>query len=130
MLKLLLRYGMAGLLNTAIGYAVIAGLDIGLGVDSHLANLAGYGVGGAISYFLQRSFVFESSASHRRSVPRYLLAALTAFLINQMVLSISLQVIGDATLGRAVAQLVAVASYSVTLLVLLRLWVFDRERPP
>lgn len=124
MLKLLLRYGLAGLLNTAIGYAVIATLDIGLGVDSHAANLAGYIVGAGVSYFLQRSFVFESNAAHGRSVPKYLAAALAAFLINQLVLNLGLQMIGDAKLGRAIAQLIAVASYSVTLLILLRLWVF------
>lgn len=124
MLKLLLRYGLAGLLNTAIGYAIIAVLDIGLGVDSHLANLAGYVVGAGVSYFLQRSFVFGSNTAHGRSVPKYLAAALAAFLLNQLVLSLGLQMIGDAKLGRAIAQLIAVAAYSVTLLILLRLWVF------
>lgn len=128
MLKFLLRYAIAGLVNTAIGYAVIATLDIGLGVDSHAANLAGYIVGAGISYFLQRSFVFASNASHGRSVPRYVAAALVAFLVNQAVLSLGLQVLGDAKPGRAIAQLIAVASYSVLLLILLRLWVFRPSR--
>src|SRR5436190_8515058 len=122
-LRLLLRFGLAGLVNTAIGYSVIAALDLGLGVDSHLANLAGYVVGISVSYVLQRSFVFGSRAAHGRTIGRYLVAAAVAFLINQAVLTLGLHVVGDAKLGRALAQLVAVGSYSVAFFVILRLWV-------
>lgn len=129
MLKLLLRYGMAGALNTAIGYAVIAALDIGLGVDSHLANLAGYLVGLSISYLLQRSFVFQSQAPHRRSLVRYGMAAAAAFLLNQAVLSLGLRVLGGEDLDRAIAQLCAIGAYSIVFFALLKLWVF-RAAPP
>ena len=128
-LRLLLRFGLAGLVNTGIGYSVIAGLDIGLGVDSHLANLAGYVVAISVSYFLQRSFVFDSKAGHRATIVRYVIAAAASFLINQAVLTLGLHLVGDARLGRALAQLAAVGSYSVAFFVILRLWVFRAERP-
>ncbi|TAJ71611.1 MAG: GtrA family protein [Phenylobacterium sp.] len=128
-IALLIRFGIVGVLNTIVGYSVIAGLDLGLGVDSHLANAVGYVVGIVFSYFLQRSFVFASQRGHRQTVVSYAIAAGLAFLINQGVLAVALRVIGDLEWQRALAQLVAMASYSIAFFILMRLWVFRAEHP-
>src|SRR5512140_2111562 len=83
---LIARFGLAGLINTAAGFAVIAALDLGLGVDPHIANAAGYVFGIALSFVLNRSFVFRHEAGAASTAPRFLAAAALAFALNQGVL--------------------------------------------
>lgn len=124
MLALLARFGLAGLVNTAVGFAVIAGLDVGLGVEPHLANAAGYAVGIAIGFVLNRGFVFRSGAGWRTTGPKYLAAILIAFALNQAVLFAAGSVLGVEPAMRLAAQLLAMASYTAAQFILFKLWVF------
>jgi putative flippase GtrA len=54
----LLRYGLVGLANTAIGYgSILIGLAAGLG--DYSANALGYALGLCFSFFANRKFTFE-----------------------------------------------------------------------
>lgn len=54
----IVRFGLVGLANTAIGYGLIlVGLRIGLG--DYRANALGYAVGLLFSFFANRKFTFE-----------------------------------------------------------------------
>lgn len=56
----LVRYGVVGVLNTAVGLVLILGLHAaGLGVT--LANLLGYAACWALAFALNRSWTFEDS---------------------------------------------------------------------
>ncbi|MCC7268553.1 MAG: GtrA family protein [Caulobacteraceae bacterium] len=121
------RYGLVGVLNTAVGYAVILALDLGLHLNPFLANAGGYAVGLLISFALSRGFVFRSQDSVRRAGPRYLLAVAAAFGLNQLVMGAARALLPDAPLGHAASQFTGMASYTVALFLISYFWVFPRR---
>lgn len=122
----LVRFGLAGAVNTAVGLTVIAGLDLGFGVEPHLANAAGYAAGIGLGFVLHRGFVFKDDGHIGRTGAKYLAAVAVAFVANQTVLFAARQVYSDMALGRLAAQLTAMATYTLTLYALCRSWVFRR----
>jgi putative flippase GtrA len=124
LIRLTSRFGLAGLANTALGFGIIAGLELGFGVQRHLANAIGYGVGMLLGYVLNRSFVFRNEGSSRTRGMKYVIALAAAFGLNQFVLSAAGAMLGDSSLERLAAQFMAIASYTISLFVLLRMWVF------
>ena len=121
------RYGLVGLINTAVGYAVILALDLGLKLNPFIANAGGYAVGLLISFVLSRSFVFRSQDSVRRAGPRYVIAVAAAFALNQLVMGAARALLPDAPLGHATSQLAGMASYKVALFLISYFWVFPRR---
>lgn len=121
---LLARFGLAGLVNTALGLSVIAALDLGLHVDPHIANAVGYAAGLASGYALNRIFVFKSRDDFGSTGLKYLVAVAIAFALNQAVLAIAGPLFGPAPLARLAAQVTAMVSYTVLTFVLCRVWVF------
>ena len=128
LIGLLSRFGLVGLANTALGFGVIAALDIGLGVNRQVANALGYGAGMVLSFVLNRTFVFRSRDRSRATAPTFVASLLIAFCLNQAVLFVVSQVLGHSTPERLAAQLVAMASYTVAFFLLCRLWVFRGAR--
>ena len=124
LIGLLSRFGLVGLANTALGFGVIAALDIGLGVNRQLANALGYGAGMVLSFVLNRTFVFRSNDRSRATAPKFVASLLIAFCLNQAVLFAVSHVLGHSTPERLAAQLVAMASYTGAFFLLCRLWVF------
>jgi len=124
-LGLVSRFAAAGVLNTVIGLAVILGLDVGLSVRPALANAAGYATGIAVSWLLQRRFVFRTDQADWATRGRFLATVATAFGLNQAVLWLLTGLLGDDPGKRLVAQLIAVATYSTVQFLLLRGWVFS-----
>jgi len=122
-------YGAASVINTIVGFGVIALLDFGFRVDPHLANAAGYGVGVICAFVLNRLVVFRSSEKASRTGLRFLITVVAAFALNQLVLTGALALLGSAPLGRLAAQLLGMASYTAATFVLCQLWVF-RQAPP
>ena len=126
-LALFARFGVAGLVNTAVGFLVIEVLDVGFGVQSNLANGCGYAVGIGTGFILNHDFVFRYQGG-RGVVARYLAAVLFAFLVNQAVLVIVHHLLGSAPLLRTTAQLAGMTCYTALTFLLCRQWVF--KHPP
>jgi len=124
---LVARFGLAGLINTGLGFAVIAGLDIGLHVSPPLANAAGYLVGVGVGFVLNRRFVFKSQTSARAAAPRYIAVVLAAFALNQLILHMAGAALGQGALPHLAAQLAGMAVYTVAVFVACRFWVFRAE---
>lgn len=78
----MLRFGVVGLFNTALGYAVIlAGLALGLG--DIVANASGYAVGLVLGFFLNRQWTFTRADGFRPGTAlRYGSVFLVAYSIN------------------------------------------------
>ncbi len=127
---ILVRFGLAGLVNTAVGFSVIAALDLGAHLDPHLANAAGYGVGVAIGFVLNRGFVFKSDGHVGRTGAKYLAAVALAFIANQAVLGATQPLFGMAPVGRLAAQFSGMATYTMLLFALCRAWVFRGAKSP
>jgi putative flippase GtrA len=121
---LLSRFALAGAANTLFGFLVIAGLDLGLGLNPHLANAGGYVAGLILSFQLNRRFVFRAARPAGFAGPRFLMAAGGAFALNQGALAATLALLGSGETARLVAQAAGVATYTVTLFLACRLWVF------
>ncbi len=123
---LVARYGLAGVINTLVSLAVITALDLGLHAPPALANAAGYAVGIVVSYALNRRFVFRSQTPTRASGPRFVVVTAAGFLLNQAVLHLALRALGPGPWSHEAAQIIAMASYTVSVFVACRLWVFPR----
>ena len=102
--KLLLRYRTlirqivafvgVGLTATAAHFAALT-----LMVESGLAGpVAGSGVGfmvgGIVSYSLNRRFTFESTRSHAGAVPRFMVVAGVAFVLNILIMDLLVHRLG------------------------------------
>jgi putative flippase GtrA len=127
---LLSRFASVGLFNTAISLSVIMLLDRGLGANPQLANAAGYAVGVLSGFLLSRGFVFRSAAARRTTAPKYLLTVLAGFCLNQLVLAQASRVLGGGTLEHLAAQLCAIGSYTISVFIACRFWVFRTPIDP
>lgn len=123
-----LRYGIVGLSNTALGLALIYALDLGLNVPPKLANGIGYGAGAVVSFVLYKTFVFGSAARLRTVGPRYVAVILVSFMLNQVVLWAGLSILGNGIWEHALAQFSGMATYTVFSFLALRFWVFAPKR--
>jgi putative flippase GtrA len=124
LIALLSRFGIAGLINTALGFGVIAALDLGLHVEPHIANLAGYAIGVVVSFALSRQFVFRNQDRLGPAMLRYLLVVALAFLLNQAVLSAVMGLTQGYGLSHMAGQLAGIAAYTVMVFVACKFWVF------
>ncbi len=118
------RFGLVGLVNTGIGFAVIAGLDVGLHVPPPLANAAGYLVGMGVGFVLNRRFVFKSQARAHATAPRYIAVVIAAFALNQLILRAVGASLGPGAAAHLAAQLCGMTVYTLVVFVACRFWVF------
>lgn len=119
-----LRYGVAGVFNTLVGFAVIVGLETGLGAPAHLANAGGYAIGVLVSFVSSRFFVFRAREARPRAPLRYGIAVAVAFAVNQGVLTLARLALPAGETFAIAAQGAAVVSYTGTLFLLSHFWVF------
>ncbi len=126
MLARLFRFALAGLANSAVGWAMIfAGLWAGL--SGLAANAAGFGVGLVLSFTLNRRFVFGvTGAVQGREVAKFLAAFAVAYGINVVVLYAAQSVLGA---DSPWAQLPAIGAYVVIFFLLSQLFVFRLASP-
>ncbi len=118
------RFGLAGVVSTAVGFAVIAFLDTGLHVTPALANAAGYLVGVPVGFALNRGYVFRHGGALGAAGLKYLAAVAIAFGLNQLVLRGAGQLLGPGAAPHLAAQLAGMATYTLTTFLLARYWVF------
>lgn len=77
-----LRYALVGIAAAIGHYGTLIGLVETGAAGAVAASLAGFVVGGVISYVLNRRFTFESDKSHAGAVPRFAAIAIAAFLMT------------------------------------------------
>lgn len=126
LLALVSRFGLAGLITTAAGFAVIAALDVGLRLHPALANAGGYAVGIPLGFALNRGFVFRHGGAIRRAGLRYATAIALALLLNQLALGLAGAALGPGAAQHLAAQLAGMAAYTVVNFLTFRFWVFAR----
>lgn len=118
----LLRFVLAGLLNTALGYAVFLALHWGLGLDARAANAIGFGAGLLQSLLLNRWYVFHGARLDGGAVLRFGLAFVVAYGLNFGVLSALLA----HGIAGALAQVPAMVTYTLSFYAINRRWVWRR----
>jgi putative flippase GtrA len=121
------KYTVAGIINTCVGYAVfwIALRWIGFGPAA--ANTIGYAIALSVSFLLNRFFVFSNSQPFIHAAGRFAIAFCIAFSLNQFVLFILL---GTFLLSAEIAQIFAMAAYTLTFYFLSKYFVFVAKQKP
>jgi putative flippase GtrA len=122
--RLIGRYVLAGLTNTAVGLGLTLVLDVGFHLAPALANAAGYAVGVMVAYVLNRGFVFRHRGAARVTSPRFLAAVAIGFGLNQLVLALASRMLHGGSWRHAAAQILAAGCYSVSVYLMCRYWVF------
>jgi putative flippase GtrA len=121
MLARLLRFGLTGLANSAVGWAVIFG-GLWAGMSGLAANAAGYAVGLVLSFTLNRRFVFGVTGRVRApELLRFLAAFVIAYGINVAVLFAAEGMLGA---DNPLAQLPAITAYVAIFFLLSQFVVF------
>lgn len=120
--RLIGRFSLAGVVNSLVGYVVIYAA-MWLGLNPVWANVAGYGVGLLVAYQLSLRFVFRRSGPDSARVVRFLVTFGVAYLLNLLVLRVSLA----SGIHPYIAQVVAAVPYLTCMFLLSHFWVF-RDR--
>lgn len=119
------------LFSTAGGFAAIGhyGTLIALselaGTPPVPASLAGFIVGGAISYVLNYRFTFRSAKQHGEALTKFLTVAAVGFVLNGLVMA---ALTGGARLHYLAAQIAATAVVLVWTFLCNRYWTFRDNR--
>lgn len=120
----IIRYAGSGVVNTIVGLLVIF-LAMASGIPPVISNISGYAVGFILSFVLSKKFVFRSEGHFVTESLLYLYAFAVAFLFNLLVLNIELYYFN---VNAVLAQLIAAASYTLLMYLLVRMFVFNRAK--
>jgi len=126
-MKQFAKYLLVGVLNTSLGYAIIFSCMYLLGLGPVISNAAGYGIGMAISYALNRDFTFERQVKGRVTAARFVLVSLLAYSAN---LGMLLALIRGAYMHEGIAQVLAGIVYVVTSFLVNKFYVFRAPAEP
>jgi putative flippase GtrA len=121
LIRQLRRFILVGVVNTALGLAIIFSLIYFLGLGALMANLLGYGVGFLLAFVVNKRWTFESKLSTKAAMFRYFVCTGFAFGLNLIVVML-LDLVTD--LGPYLVQLGGIAIYSTTMFLLCRTIVF------
>lgn len=115
------RFLLAGVANTALGYAIIFGCMYLAGMSPELSNAAGYTVGLLVSYFLNRHFTFRSAQRRSTEFVRFALVFVTAYTANLVALIFLVRALA---VHAGLSQVIAGVIYIVTAYLLNKHYVF------
>lgn len=119
------RYVLAGLLVTAASYAFLISLSLFTRTEAVLANVATLLFGLAMSFLLNRNFVFRHSGNTAAALARFGLVVTIAYSVNLGVLQVLLS---QTNWPQVLVQFIAFSVYSVIAYVLHRLWTFAEPK--
>jgi putative flippase GtrA len=98
------RYGVSGVLSALTHLVVGLGASVLFGLPPVPASTVGFAASVAVSYLLQRAWVFRSGVAHTVTGPRFLTVTAAAFGLNTAILWIGVSLGGT----YAVVQIVAI----------------------
>ncbi|MDM0122284.1 GtrA family protein [Variovorax arabinosiphilus] len=121
MIDYLLRFATVGVINTVIGYAVIFFCMYGLSQSPVLSNVIGYAVGLIVSFVLNRSYTFRSTAAVAPQALRFAAFFILAYLVNLGILIWLTRYLG---VRSGTSQIVAGIAYFVVFFIISKYFVF------
>lgn len=120
----LVPFLVTGIANSIVGFSVIF-FCLFMGASGVTANIIGFAFGLTCSFLLNRHYVFGvRGAIAPMEIARFLAVFATAYGVNIAVLLMAQSVLGEAS---PIAQVIAVASYTLVFYPLSRIFVFRRE---
>ncbi|WP_417665696.1 GtrA family protein [Pseudidiomarina sp.] len=118
----LVRFILVGAFNTLIGYGVFYILFTYFQLTPYISNAFGYIAALIVAFGLSKQFVFRSTYQ-KGMVTKFIVAFLISFALNQFVL---LLMIEYSQLAPEIAQILAMASYTLIFYLLNKYFVFSR----
>jgi putative flippase GtrA len=120
----LFRFVLAGLINSVIGYSVFLLSFYGLNLAGYISNVLAYGLGVIVSLFQMRTWVFPSNESFFNYASKFLVIFGISYLLN---LAVFVMIVSFTQIAPALAQLVAMATYSSSFFLFSRTFLHQRE---
>ncbi|WP_433791797.1 GtrA family protein [Actinoplanes sp. CA-252034] len=99
------RYGVSGVLSALTHFTVGMAATVLLGLPPVPASTVGFAASVAVSYLLQRTWVFRSGTAHTVTGPRFLTVTAAALGFNTVILWAGVSLLGGTF---AVVQVVAI----------------------
>jgi putative flippase GtrA len=125
--KLMARYGIAGLINTLVGFLVYSAAILFTPAEYWLANLFAAIAGVICGFILARIFVFKgSNTSIFRSGPRYLITIAIQYVVSTIIIGILVHF----GVAEIVAYLIALPIIIGLSYILQKNWVFPENTSP
>lgn len=106
----MVRYGLAGVINTIIGLSAIFSFKFFLGAGDIVANLAGYLIGFASSYAINSRWTFQYSGSMLAGISKYLLVIVIAYFANLLTVLVSIRLFD---INSYLAHVIGIIPYTV-----------------
>ncbi len=123
MILQLVKYGVVGVVNTAITILVIAVLTY-LNFNPYFSNAIGFFVGLLNSFVLNSKYTFKERITRSNGF-KFFLAFLISYSLNIAVLHILISVEFSSVL---VAQVIAMTSYNMAFFIVMKVWVFTYDK--
>lgn len=118
----LTKFLFSGLLNTFVGYVSFLIFFYLIYFSIEISNVLSYVIGVSMSYFLQKNYVFKDKNSN--GIKIFIFFTFIAYVINLIILKITFFIGIQAYL----CQIISMAFYSLSHFILLRLYVFNKEK--
>lgn len=94
LIRQIMSFVGVGLTATAAHFATLALAVESGGLGPVAGSACGFVVGGIVSYALNRRFTFESTRSHAGAVPRFMVVAGVAFILNGVLMDLLVHRLG------------------------------------
>ena len=109
-LNQMMKYGLVGMINTGFGLGLIFSLMYFVQLNSYLSNFIGYACAVSISYILNRSWTFQSKASHVKAVALFICVVLVSYAVQFA----SLHILIINGINEYIAQIIAMGIYAAS----------------
>ena len=116
------RYCFVGLLTNGAGYSVYL-VMVATGIHPVASSALCYCLGVALSYFLNRKWVFKSNVGHLRDIPRYLLGHAAGVVFSVACISFCLN-----WFRPAIAQLITIGLTGALIYSVLKIMRFGQKK--
>ena len=120
-----LIFSAAGVFAAIGHYGTLIALSELAGVGPVPASLAGFVVGGVISYLLNYRFTFRSTKQHREALSKFFVVAAVGFVLNGAIMA---GLTGPAGLHYLPAQLITTGVVLIWTFLCNRFWTFREQR--
>lgn len=121
------RFSLVGALRTLVGVGLLYLLPNVLGVDFIVSNVIVYTIGLAMGFLLHKNWVFQSRKMWKTEILPYLVSFAVGYLFNVGLLLLQVNILG---MNKNVAQVIAMAGFSLVNYVVNKAWTFrDRTDP-
>ncbi|PZE20808.1 GtrA family protein [Paenibacillus xerothermodurans] len=122
----MLKYGIVGVLGTAIHFISLIWFVELCYLDPVLSSALGFGIVVIVSYYLNKTWTFQSNNRVVNEFVKYLVTSCIGLLLNVLIMHVSISIFN---LGYLLSQLIVTMVIPITNFVLNNAWTFKKQIP-